>query len=187
SEAKGERTEQPIAQRHDGVEVILDRWPKTGELRPLVDAVQRLARLDVGIVGGQAGADVEALLQVRLVARIDRLVQWRVTAIVAVDAHPQSLLGRQPKECRGGRERALDRCTRNAVIDQLEGAPARERRLEIACHCRVGVRLTADDRGETDNRNAHVWSFFSKRGTRPTLPISSKQIKSGCWLRVRKS
>ncbi len=162
-EAQRERAEQPIAQRHQSVEIALDRCAKAWKLRPLIDPVQRLSRLDVGIVGGQPGADIEALLQVRQIAGIDRLMQRRVAAVVAVDADLQSLLHRQPEEGRSRRERALDRVPRNAMIDQLEGTPAPERSLEIVRHRFVGAGVAADDRGEAHDRNAHVVIFLSIR------------------------
>ncbi len=93
-------------------------------------------------------------------------MQRRVAAIVSVDADLQPLLDRQAEERRRRRERALDRGRGHAVIDELEGAPACERRLEIARHRCIGARVAADDRGEADDWNAHLLISleFAERG-----------------------
>ncbi len=159
AEAERERTREAIAQRHHGVEIGLDRGPKTFQLRPPVDTMQRLASLHVGIIGGEADAEIEAFLEIRPVARVHGLMQRDVAAVVVVDANLQTFLDRQPEERRGGREGAVDRGHRNAVIDELERSPASQCGLEIPRHGFVGAGLTADDRCQADNGDAHLSSL----------------------------
>src|SRR6266853_1791598 len=71
SSPTAERTEQAVAERHHGVEIALHRGTKAGKLRPLIDPMQGFSRLDVGVIRGKGSADIEALLEVRLIAGID--------------------------------------------------------------------------------------------------------------------
>ena len=125
-EADRQRPEQPVAQRGHRVEIGLDRLAKAVERRPAIDAMQRLAGLHVGIVGGQRqAADVEALFQVGLVARIMGLVHRHIAAIVA--CRPEWSCAPRPAVGRSARPRANAAAItglRHAVIDELESAPA---------------------------------------------------------------
>src|SRR5262249_6672081 len=92
-------------------------------------------------------------LQVRQIARIHRLVHRNIAAVrlVDLDLHPR--LERKLEEGGRRRERAVDGRRRNTVIDELERAPAAERRLEIARHGLVRARLAAKDGREADDGN----------------------------------
>jgi hypothetical protein len=151
-EAECERAEQQVAEPHQGAEIALDVVPEARNVGPAVDAVKRLTGLDVWIIRRDREAEIEAFLEVGPVARINRIVHRHVAAIVLVDADLHPGLERQREEARRRRERARNGVRRHTVIDKLEGAPLRQRALEIAADACVGVSLAPRDRRHADNR-----------------------------------
>lgn len=109
--------------------------------------MQRFSRAYVGIVGRQVRADVKAFLQVRPIARVDRLMHWCVAAIILVDAGLQPCFERETEKHLSRRESTRDDGCWKTMIDELERAPRPECGLEIARNRLVGVRVSGGNWG----------------------------------------
>ena len=113
------------SERRAGVVIGEQRLPESGQVRPGVEGAEGLAGEKLGIVRLEVEADIEGLLHVGALTRIERLVHEPRIAAVAADCFDRDLLlvrDRQREEPLRLGEGLGHELAADAVIDDIEEA-----------------------------------------------------------------
>ena len=114
------------AERGGGAEIGEQHLAESGQVRPGVERPERLAGEKLGIVRLEVEADIEGLLHVRPLLRIERLMQEAGIAAVAADLLDRDCLlfgeGQREERLRL-RESRVHQIAADAVIDGSRGPP----------------------------------------------------------------
>ena len=171
AEVAGEGAMDAGAERRAGVEIGEQRLAESGQVRPCVERPERPAGEKLGIVRPEVEADIEGLLVVRPLLRIERLMHETGIAAVAADRFDRDSLlfgERQREERLRLREGRVHQIAADAVIDDIEEADVAAGRADFRGDV-LERALVVAERREIDDRQRlrHVWLPFLQQQPRP--------------------
>ena len=149
------------AERRAGVEIGEQRLAKSGQVRPCVERPEGPAGEKLGIVRLEVEADIEGLLHVGTLLRIERLMHEAGIAAVAADRFDRDglLFGEGQREERLRlREGRVHQVAADAVIDDVEKADVAAGRADAGRDVRERAVVVAAGRKIDDRQcTRHVW------------------------------